>query len=229
MPTIMALTLNEIGFIFDLDGVLVDTAKLHYQAWRRLANSLGFDFSEQQNEELKGVGRIDSLNKILSWGGISMNEEDKVQAATQKNEWYNELIAHLSNKDALPGALEFLDLVRSKDIKIALGSASKNAYPVLKSLGIVHYFDAIVDGNALTHNKPHPEVFLKGAIGLNLPPTQCAVFEDAEVGIEAALTAGMVAIGIGTEDVLPKAQLNFLALQDVDINLVISLIHRANH
>jgi len=224
----MAKETKDVGFIFDLDGVLVDTAVLHYQAWKRLANSLGFDFSEKQNEELKGVGRIDSLNKILSWGGKTMTEEEKINAATQKNEWYNELIRHLTTKDALPGAIDFLTAARNRGIGIALGSASKNALPVLERLGITDYFDAIVDGRSLTHNKPHPEVFLKGSSAMHLEPSRCAVFEDAEVGIEAALKGGMVAIGIGSKDTLPAAQLHYDTLKQAEIDQVISLIRQNN-
>lgn len=224
----MAVEFSEIGFLFDLDGVIVDTAVLHYKAWRRLANSLGFDFSEEQNEELKGVGRMDSLNKILEWGGVRLSEQEKVEAASRKNTWYNELTMQLTKEDALPGAISFLELAQEKGIRIGLGSASKNALPVLNQLGITDLFDIIVDGHALTNNKPDPEVFLKGASGLDLAPASCAVFEDAAVGIEAALTAGMVAIGIGSPHALPRAASTYPSLQYAEMDAVIALIAQ-NH
>ncbi len=220
----MKLEFNEVGFIFDLDGVIVDTAVLHYKAWRRLANSLGFDFSEAQNEELKGVGRMDSLDRILAWGGISMTQEEKIQAADRKNAWYGELITHLGPEDALPGAINFLEQSADIGIGIALGSASKNAMPVLNSLGITDFFDAIIDGHSITKNKPDPEVFLKGASGLNLTPSLCAVFEDATVGIEAARSAGMTAIGIGSEENLPEANKVYSSLAEANMDTILELI-----
>jgi len=220
--------INELGFLFDLDGVIVDTAVLHYKAWKRLANSLGFDFTEHQNEELKGVGRMDSLEKILSWGGVTLTQAEKIDAAALKNSWYTELTTHLTSEDALPGAIDFIEKAQERGIKIGLGSASKNALPVLKQLGITGLFDVIVDGHALTNNKPDPEVFLKGAAGLDLAPSSCAVFEDAGVGIEAALSGGMIAIGIGGPDSLPEALRTFTSLGEVDMDEVIKLIHQ-NH
>lgn len=224
----MAVEFSEIGFLFDLDGVIVDTAVLHYKAWKRLANSLGFDFSEEQNEELKGVGRMDSLNKILGWGGVRLSEQEKIEAASRKNTWYNELTMQLTREDALPGAIDFLVRVQEKGIRTGLGSASKNALPVLNRLGITDLFDIIVDGHALTNNKPDPEVFLKGASGLHLAPSSCAVFEDAAVGIEAALNAGMVAIGIGDSRTLPRAARTYPSLQYAEMDAVIALIAQ-NH
>lgn len=220
--------INELGFIFDLDGVIVDTAVLHYKAWRRLANSLGFDFTELQNEELKGVGRMDSLDKILNWGGKSLSNSEKVDAAELKNSWYTELTTNLTSEDALPGAIEFIKRAQGKGIKIGLGSASKNALPVLNQLGITGLFDVIIDGHALTNNKPHPEVFLKGASGLDLTPSLCAVFEDAGVGIEAAVAGGMTPIGIGKPNSLPGALRIFSSLGEVDMNEIIELILQKN-
>ncbi len=222
----MGDNIKQIGFLFDLDGVIVDTAVLHYKAWRKLANSLGFDFTEMQNEELKGVGRMDSLDRILGWGGVTLTLSEKIEAATRKNTWYNELTANLTSDDALPGAITFIEKAQDEGIKIGLGSASKNALPVLKQLGITGLFDVIVDGHALSNNKPDPEVFLKGASGLDLPPSRCAVFEDAAVGIEAALRGGMTAIGIGTEESLPKAGRVYTSLGQVDMDTVIKLIHQ---
>ena len=218
--------IDQIGFLFDLDGVIVDTAVLHYKAWRKLANSLGFDFTETQNEELKGVGRMDSLDRILGWGGMTLSHNEKLEAAARKNAWYTELTSTLTANDALPGAIDFIERAQEKGIKIGLGSASKNALPVLKQLDITGLFDVIVDGHALTNNKPDPEVFLKGASGLDLLPSSIAVFEDAVVGIEAALSGGMTAIGIGPEGALPDAAFVYTSLGEVDMELVISLIQK---
>ncbi len=218
--------IDQIGFLFDLDGVIVDTAVLHYQAWRKLANSLGFDFTELQNEELKGVGRMDSLDRILGWGGMTLSYPEKLEAAAKKNAWYTELTATLTANDALPGAIDFIERAQEKGVKIGLGSASKNALPVLKQLGITGLFDVIVDGHALTNNKPDPEVFLKGAAGLDLLPSRIAVFEDAGVGIEAALSGGMTAIGIGPKGALPDAAKVYTSLGEVDMDLVIYLIQK---
>jgi beta-phosphoglucomutase len=220
----MGYEIDQIGFLFDLDGVIVDTAVLHYQAWRRLANDLGFDFSEMQNEELKGVGRMDSLDRILSWGGMTLSYSEKVDAANKKNNWYTELTSNLTPDDALPGAIDFIMIAREKGVKIGLGSASKNALPVLAQLGITDLFDVIVDGHALTNNKPDPEVFLKGASGLDLNPTNIAVFEDAEVGIEAALSGGMTAVGIGPEGSLTRAGILYRSLGEVNMDKIIELI-----
>lgn len=220
--------IKSVGFIFDLDGVIVDTAKLHYQAWNRMALSLGFSFTEEQNEALKGVGRMDSLNKILSWGNITLPEEKKLELAVLKNKWYVELIMDITSADALPGAISFLEEVHDKGIHIGLGSASKNALPVLERLGIIDMFDVIVDGHALSKNKPDPEVFLKGASGLDIKPSKCAVFEDAQVGIEAAVTAGMTAIGIGDTSVLKGAEMVFPNLGAIKVYTILELIQQKN-
>jgi beta-phosphoglucomutase len=191
--------------IFDLDGVIVDTAKYHFIAWRRLANELGFDFTEAENEQLKGVSRVDSLNLILQWGGVSLTEAEKKDWAARKNAWYLEYIERMTPEEILPGAKDFLDALRQQGIKIALGSASKNARTILRRIGLEETFDAIIDGNQVLHGKPDPEVFLKGAAAVGVQPEDCLVFEDAEKGIEAALNGGMKAVGIGSPEVLHQA------------------------
>lgn len=216
---------RSIAFLFDLDGVIVDTAILHYKAWRRMANELGFDFSEEQNEALKGVGRMESLEKILSWGNKVLTENEKRQCAVQKNIWYNELILSLTEDDALPGAIDFLERTNAEGIMIGLGSASKNARPVLDRLHITGLFDVIIDGNAIKNSKPDPEVFVKGASGLGVDCTHCAVFEDAQTGIEAALRAGMVAVGIGQKSVLTEADIVYPSLKYASIDEVLSLLN----
>lgn len=191
--------------IFDLDGVIVDTAKYHFIAWRRLANHLGFDFSEADNEKLKGVGRMESLDIILSWGGVNLSAEEKETLAAQKNEWYKELIQHMQPDEILPGVKEFLKDLQQRGIRIALGSASKNAAEVIHSVGLEDTFDVIVDGRQTSRSKPDPEVFLLAAKGLGISPEECIVFEDAESGIDAALNGGFRAVGVGSPDILGKA------------------------
>ena len=185
------------GFLFDLDGVLVDTAQYHFLAWQRMASELGIHFGEAENEQLKGVSRAESLNRILAWGGQTMPETEKQHWMTLKNEWYLELVRGMPANDYLPGAYEFLVASRGAGIKVALGSASKNAPLILERLGWMPLFDALVDGNVVTASKPDPEVFLEGARRLGLQPEECVVFEDSEAGVEAARRGGMKVVGIG--------------------------------
>lgn len=185
------------GFLFDLDGVLVDTAQYHFLAWQRMAAELGIHFGEAENEQLKGVSRAESLNRILAWGGKSLSDAEKQHWMTLKNDWYLELVRGMPADDYLPGAHEFLRASRAAGIKVALGSASKNAPLILERLGWIPLFDALVDGNVVTASKPDPEVFLEGARRLGLKPEECAVFEDSEAGVEAARRGGMKVVGIG--------------------------------
>jgi beta-phosphoglucomutase len=193
--------------IFDLDGVIVDTAVYHYKAWKRLANQLGFDFTEEQNEQLKGVSRVRSLQLILQWGGVTKTEAEQEQLATLKNTWYVDMISHMTPAEILPGAKEFLESCRAAGLKTALGSASKNSMTILDKINISGLFDAIIDGNKVSKPKPDPEVFLKGAEELGIAPVNCVVFEDAIAGIEAAKNGGMKAVGIGSPSVLTEADL----------------------
>ena len=203
--------------IFDLDGVIVDTAVYHYKAWRRLANQLGFDFTEEQNEELKGISRIESLKIILNWGSVSKTDEEMQELATLKNTWYVEMITKMTPSEILPGAKEFLELVREKNYLTALGSASKNSETILNQIGLMHLFDALVDGNKVTKSKPDPEVFLVGAKELNVKPEECVVFEDAIAGVQAAKRGNMKAVGIGKADVLTEADLVVAGLFEMTI------------
>ena len=202
------------GFLFDLDGVIVDTAVFHFQAWRRCAQKLGGDFTEAQNEELKGVSRVDSLKKIIEWTGASVTADEFEALMVEKNEWYLELVQELSAADGLPGAVAFLQHAHAQGIKIALGSASKNAPMILDKMGLTPLFDAIIDGNNVINGKPHPEVFLKGAAALGLHPAECIVFEDSIAGVQAAKTGGMSCVGIGTPETLEGADVHFTALGD---------------
>lgn len=193
------------GAIFDLDGVIVDTAKYHYRAWKRLADELGFVFTEKDNERLKGVSRMRSLEILLEVGHRSFTEEQKRILAEKKNGWYVEYIQTIDESEILPGAKEYLLHLKRKGIKIALGSASKNASMILDNLKITDLFDAIVDGNSVTKAKPDPEVFLLAASLIGMAPENCVVFEDAAAGIEAASRACMASIGIGDKSALSKA------------------------
>lgn len=203
--------------IFDLDGVIVDTAKYHYKAWKRLANELGFDFTEAQNELLKGLSRTRSLEIILDLGGVQLSPEEQAIQATRKNEWYVDMIRHMQPDEVLPGAAELLHSLRAAGIKTALGSASKNAGTILERVGLSAWFDVIVDGNSVTASKPDPEVFLKGAAALHADPAHCIVFEDALAGIQAAKAGGMKAIGIGDKDVLHTADIVVESLAQIDL------------
>ena len=208
------------GIIFDLDGVIVDTAKFHYLAWRKLANRMGFDISLHQNEQLKGVSRARSLENILSWGNkrVSATEFDRLMAS--KNEEYLASISNMSEKDLLPGVGPVLEFLKENHIPYALGSASKNSRVILKSLKIHESFTAIVDGNDVSKAKPDPEVFLIAAEKLGLDPKDCIVFEDAQAGIEAAKAAGMTAVGIGDATVLGEADYNFEDFTEITIDVL---------
>ncbi len=197
--------MNIKACIFDLDGVVVDTAKYHYLAWRRLAGELGFEFTEEDNERLKGVSRMDSLNILLEIGGKDFDYETKLKLAERKNNWYVEYISSMDESEILPGVKEFIEQLRLRGIKIALGSVSKNAMTILNGVNLKAYFDAVIDGTKVARAKPDPEVFLKGAEELGVLAGECVVFEDAAAGIEAALNAKMYCIGIGSPDILYKA------------------------
>ncbi len=203
--------------IFDLDGVIVDTAIYHYTAWKRLANQLGFDFTEEQNEELKGISRIDSLKIILKWGEVVKTDQEIQELASLKNSWYVEMIDTMTSKEILPGAKEFLAIVRENNYLTALGSASKNSETILKRIGLLQSFDVLVDGNKVTKSKPDPEVFLVGANELNVLPEECVVFEDAIAGVQAAKAANMKAIGIGKQEVLLFADLVVAGLNEMTL------------
>jgi len=206
---------NIKAVIFDLDGVLVDTAKYHYLAWRQLAEELNIQFSLQDNERLKGVSRMQSLEIILEIGNLKLDFDTKIELAKKKNTWYVEYISKLSPKDILPGVIGFLESIKTYGIKVALGSASKNSMLILDKLNLTNYFDSIIDGTKVSKAKPDPEVFLKGAEALKVFPSECIVFEDAEAGVEAAINAGMYCIGIGSKNILKKANLVLSGFSDM--------------
>jgi beta-phosphoglucomutase len=209
---------NIKACIFDLDGVIVDTAIYHYKAWKRLANELGFDFTEHDNEQLKGVSRMRSLEIVLQCGGVTKTEAEQKLLAAQKNTWYMEMVNQMTPAEILPGAREFVESCRAAGIKTALGSASKNSMTILNKLNITHLFDAIIDGNKVSKAKPDPEVFLKGAEELGVEPKYCVVFEDAIAGVEAAKAGGMKAVGIGNPDVLHEADLVIKGLNEMTLD-----------
>src|SRR5690606_24273164 len=205
--------------IFDLDGVLVDTAVFHYQAWKRLAHQFDFDFTEVENEQLKGVSRTDSLNLILKWANKDIPAQEKEQLASSKNTWYLELVEEMKEGDVLPGTIELLNYLKETGKKIALGSASKNAVRILEKTGILDYFDAIIDGNAVTRSKPDPEVFLKAAEAIGILPADCVVFEDAQAGIAAARSAGMAVIAVDKAHALTQYDARVNGLSDLSPNV----------
>ncbi|GGJ30749.1 beta-phosphoglucomutase [Deinococcus roseus] len=203
--------------IFDLDGVITDTAHYHYLAWKRLAEQVGVPFDEVFNERLKGVDRMGSLNLILSQGRFDLTEEEKVALATQKNTHYQELIAEMTPEDLLPGAVQALDEVRQAGLKIGLASVSRNAFTVLSSLGITEKFDYIVDASTIARGKPDPEIFLKAAAELGVTPEECLGVEDAVAGVASIKSAGMYAVGVGDPQVLTQADRVIPGLQDFSI------------
>ena len=191
--------------LFDLDGVVVDTAKYHYMAWKKIATDLGFDFLEHDNERLKGVSRMESLDILLDIGKIKIDLRAKEELAAIKNSLYVSLIQKMTPDEILPGVIRFLDELHNGGILIALGSASKNAKSILDKIKIANKFDAVIDGNKVSKAKPDPEVFIKGAIELGIKPQDCLVFEDAQAGIDAARNGGMHVIGIGQPENLKNA------------------------
>ena len=212
------------AFLFDLDGVIVDTAVFHYKAWKRMANTLGFDIDEEFNETLKGISRMDSLNAILKHGNFEMSEDDKLKYAKIKNDWYLELVNQMTENEVLPGVKQFLEESRKNGIKIALGSASKNAGLILEKTGILSYFDALIDGNHVSKSKPDPEVFLKGAEALDCKPESCVVFEDAYAGVQAAKAANMLAVGIGNPNILTNADIVIKGLYETSPSEILTKI-----
>ena len=210
--------------IFDLDGVIVDTAKYHYLAWKRLAREQGFDFTETDNERLKGVSRMRSLEILLEIGGVSADGPARQEMAARKNTWYVEYISRMDTSEILPGAAEYVRHLRSKDVKTAIGSASRNTPLILERLQIASLFDVVIDGHRVERAKPDPEVFVLGAQTLNVLPEHCVVFEDAEAGIEAARRAGMGAVGIGRPAVLKDADVVVPSLLEL---LTLSVVDQA--
>lgn len=218
--------MNKKGFIFDLDGVIVDTAKYHFLAWQKLAKSIGIDFSHEQNEQLKGVSRVKSLEKILAWGNKTISEDKFNALMASKNDDYLSFIAKMNHEEILPDVPKVLNYLKTQNQPISLGSASKNARQILEKVDLLNQFDAIVDGNDVSKAKPDPEVFLIAAKSLNVNPEDCIVFEDSVAGVQAANTANMISIGIGEENVLHEADYVFSDFTEIDTAFIDKLIKR---
>ena len=199
------MTAYPHAFVFDLDGVITDTAHLHFVAWRELAATVGVPFDAAFNEQLKGVSRVDSLERILAQSPRRYSADEKAEMAARKNAQYLELVERMTPADLLPGALDALKAARGAGCGVALASASKNAVLVLERLGIAQAFDHVVDANLIAQSKPHPEVFLEAARALSVDPADCVGIEDAVAGIQAVRAAGMFALGIGDPRVLTEA------------------------
>ena len=212
------------GFIFDLDGVIVDTAKYHFKAWQSLAKNLQYNFTEQDNEQFKGVSRVRSLELLLEMAQYKATQEEKEHWLAEKNDHYLSLISNMNASEILPGITEILTALKAQKIPIALGSASKNAKPILEKVGLLSYFDVLVDGNEVAKAKPDPEVFLTAAKGLRVAPENCVVFEDALAGVAAAKAAKMVCVAIGDPAILFKADHCFASTAEISPSFVQSLI-----
>ena len=220
--------IQKKAFIFDLDGVIVDTAKYHFLAWKKIATELGIEFTEEHNELLKGVSRVRSLDIILELGNKKASQEDKNKWLTQKNEDYLSQLVDMDASEILPGVFKVLQFLKEKNQPIALGSASKNARPILEKTGILSYFDAVVDGNDVTNAKPDPEVFLIAAELLKVKPEDAIVFEDSVAGIQAANIAMMTSIGIGNETILHEAKYVFRDFNAINQSFLEDLIKNSN-
>jgi len=218
--------LKTKAFIFDLDGVIVDTAKYHYLAWKKLANNLNIDFTHEHNELLKGVSRVRSLEIILGLGNVEASDEQKNEWLIQKNKEYLEYIDKMDDSEILPGVIDVLNFLKENNQPIILGSASKNARPILEKVNILNYFDDIVDGNDVSNAKPDPEVFIVGAKKANQTNENSIVFEDSVAGIEAANVAGMTSIGIGEASVLNEAKYNFKNFTEISEDFLVELINQ---
>lgn len=216
--------MTKKAFIFDLDGVIVDTAKYHYLAWKKIANELGIEFTHEHNELLKGVSRVRSLDIILGLGNVEASQEQKNQWLIQKNEEYLTYLVDMDQSEILPGVMQVLEFLKANNQPIALGSASKNARPILEKTGILSYFDVIVDGNDVSNAKPDPEVFLQAAQKLGISNENSIVFEDSVAGIQAANIATMTSIGIGDAAILNEAKYNFKDFTFIDEAFLNSII-----
>jgi beta-phosphoglucomutase len=218
--------MNKKAFIFDLDGVIVDTAKFHFLAWKKLADSLNINFTHEINEQLKGVSRVRSLEIILSQGNVQASQEDKNNWLEQKNEDYLAFVHKMDKSEILPRVEEVLQFLKANNQYVVLGSASKNARPILEKVNILHYFDALVDGNDVTNAKPDPEVFLQGANQVHAAYKDAIVFEDSVAGIQAANLAGMTSIGIGQKEILHESDFCFIDFTEMNNDFIIQLINK---
>ncbi len=214
--------------IFDLDGVLVDTAVYHFKAWKSTANQLGIDFTEEHNEQLKGVSRQQSLEYILKIGNVQLTDAELHSKLKEKNDHYLDLIRDMNPSEVLPGVIDFLEEIKAAGMRTALGSASKNAPIILERCGLTHYLDVVIDGTCFTHSKPHPEVFQKGIQALSVFPSKAVVFEDAVNGVKAAKSAGAHAVGVGDPETLSEADWVIPGFKNFDLNDLLTVFVKQN-
>ncbi len=216
--------MTHLALLFDLDGVIVDTAKYHYLAWKEISDELGINFTIADNELLKGVSRNESFEIILRIGKKQLSEEEKESFREKKNDLYLKYINQIQEDEILPGVKEFINQARNNGYKIALGSASKNSVVILNRLKLMDLFDEIIDGTKVSKAKPDPEVFEEGANKLNIPFEKCIVFEDSMAGIKAAHACNMQAVGIGSQELLPEADINIpgfanITMEEIEVRL----------
>lgn len=218
------------GFVFDLDGVITDSAEYHYLAWQALGKELGVHFDREFNEQLKGVSRMDSLERILAYGNKASEYtmEEKEALAAKKNDHYLQLIQNVTSEDLLPGVLEFLNELKANGLKLALASASKNGPFLLEKLGIAELFDTVVDPAKLKKGKPDPEIFIKGAEQLGLSVLECVGVEDAQAGIEAINASGMFSVGIGEDASLQEAKLLLISTKELSLDRILQAVESMN-
>jgi beta-phosphoglucomutase len=214
------IIMSKVGFIFDLDGVIVDTAGYHYLAWKKLADQLGIEFDEEQNEKFKGVSRKRCLEILLELGKLEVSQEQFEAWLVKKNEDYLSYIDKMDTSEILPDVTKVLDYLKAREIPMALGSASKNAKPILEKVQLLQYFTTVVDGNEVSKAKPDPEVFLIAARNLGVDAGSCVVFEDAVAGVEAARRAGMTSVGIGDREILGAADYTFNDFTEIDLEFI---------
>lgn len=210
------------AILFDLDGVLADSATAHFAGWKRLADELGIPFTEQDNEALKGVDRMGSLRHILALGGRTASDADMAAMATRKNAYYLEAVARMSPADLLPGARALIDLAKRRGLSCGVASASRNAPLVLDRLGIAGLFDVVADAGAVAQPKPAPDIFLACAQALQIDPVRCIGVEDAAAGVTAIKAAGMYAIGVGDPGVLGEADIVYPATAAIDLDAALA-------
>lgn len=205
------------GFIFDLDGVITDTAEQHFQAWKMLADEMDWQFDREVNDKLRGISRMDSIEVIMKHNGVQIPQEKLTELATKKNDYYVASLEKMTPDDYLPGTRELLTHLRQEGFSVALGSASRNASKVLQQLGATGYFDVIGDGNSVAKSKPAPDIFLFAAKKLGLKPDECIVYEDAEAGIDAAKSGGFHSVGIGPKDRVGHADIRFNTMREATL------------
>jgi|TARA_B110000259_G_scaffold159933_1_gene183187 beta-phosphoglucomutase len=204
--------------IYDLDGVITDTAKYHYQSWKWVADQLEYNLTEKQNQKLKGIGRKESLDKILKWSGARISEAEKSNLLQKKNQMYLEQIDHMTPEEIFEGFKTFNALIKKEGIKVAIGSSSRNAIRIIDKLDLVLDFHAIVDGGMTENSKPEPDIFLLAAEKLGVPPEECLVIEDSQAGLTAAKKAGMKSVLFGDDKGLKGAQLQINTWLEADLS-----------